>query len=223
MKRTIAAAVVASFAMLAAMPRANAESFFQVEAGLGVAHAQTLSDGVWYQQGSVGDKLHVTTPAYMAGFTGTAYQHAAYDVRWHLDYVYIGQQSASCDCVADSDYDAAHHEVLSYASAQPFNGFGHVQGIAATLDAGYTYHGYRLGVEAGPWLFWETWHEVTQAPEGTIVANHKPDAQVSWVAGVNVSRGPLAVSYRYYNMPQKWNPYPGLIRAAHVVMLTYRY
>lgn len=212
---------IALVAALAAVSfGAHAESFFQVEAGLGAAQAQTLNDGVWYQQGAAQDSLNVRSPAYMVGITGEAYRIGRVNVRYHVDYVYFGSQSASCMCVPDDAYNPHQHVVIDkHAPTTAFAGSGHVQGIAATLDAGYQYGQWRFGVEGGPWVFWETWHEAAAG----LDYSHRTVPQLSWVAGANISRGPFALSYRYYNMPQRWNPNPALLRATHVLMATYRF
>lgn len=216
-------ALAATLALVAGT--AHAESFFQIETAFGGAYGQTLTDGVWYQQGAPDNVLNVKTPAYTLGVTGKLWESAPVDVRWHADYVYIGTESAACSCVADEDYSVSRHAVINPDSQHyRFSGGGHTQGILASLDVGYTWHGWRFGVEAGPWVFWQTWGVGRTDPEaGWIDLSHKTSAQVSWVAGANISRGPWALSYRYYNIPQLWNPYPGLIRAAHVATLSYKW
>jgi hypothetical protein len=216
--------LIALAAAMVMATTAHAESFFQVEAGLGAAYGQTLNDGVWYQQGNTSSQLHNKTPAYMVGITGESYRDARTSARYHFDYVYFGSQSASCMCVPDDAYDPKAHVITDQSAPRTaFSGGGHVQGIAATLDVGYDFGSWRVGVEGGPWVFWETWHQTAEISGLSVDASHRTVPQLSWVAGANVSRGNFTLSYRYYNLPQRWNPNPALLRAAHVLMMTYHY
>lgn len=219
MKKTVAA-----LALVALSTSAHAVDF---EVGLGGAHITDMGDGTWVQRGAPNNRERQNTPAYMLGVTGTVYDGGAWDARWHLDYTYIGKFSASVDGVPDANYDAVHHRVVNMPAGMrysPFNGQGHVQGVPLALDLGYTWHGYRLGAEAGAWVYWQTWHEsLYNLADQWQDLSHKTHAQVGWVAGANIERGPFALSYRYYSVSQSWNPYPGLASGAHVLMATYKW
>lgn len=196
----------------------RAESFFHMEAGLGVSVAKDYGDGHWYQMGASGSK-RTTTPGYMIGITGDLTNHLAY----HADYVYFGEQRASCVCVTDAEYVGHHTTVPGYI---PFKSHGHTQGIALTLE-GYTWwHGLRFAAEAGPWINWQTWSVWREDPAQPGVDNldHKTVPNLGLVAGVSVGARNLAISYRYYwQYMQSWNPNPPFVRATHMVMMTYRF
>jgi hypothetical protein len=199
--------------------------YARLEVGAGYAQQVDVSDGVWWQQGAAQQSIDLRSPALLAGLTGTAYAHGNWSLDWHADYVYMGTVTASCVCVPDANYDPhAHvvHGVPDYES--PFGGAGHTQGIALTLSPGYAWNGWRVGAEAGPWVFWQTWHE-QQVFAGTtpMDMSHRTQAQLGWVAGLRVERGAFGLSARYYDMPQKWNPYPGISRGAYVIMGTWRF
>lgn len=223
------AAIATAVAILAAAPLAHAESFFQIEAGIGAAQIADMGDGTWIQQGAPNNREQKTTPAFLIGLTGPVYVRGAFDLRWHADYAYIGEFSASVDGVPDEYYDAVHHQVLpawheTGARYSPFSGHGHLQGVPLTLDAGYTVNGWRIGAEAGPWIYWQTWHESLYALDNEWHdLSHKTRVQVGYVLGASVSRGNFGVAYRYYNVGQSWNPYPGLATGAHVLMMQYRF
>lgn len=206
---------------------ARAESFFQIEAGIGVGLARDMGDGVWQQQGSPDNHVKLTFPAIEAGLTGTIYQIGRWDVRWHADYAYLGEQRASVMGVPDDAYNPHTHQDIATNMPprySPFNGHGHVQGVPLTLDVGYTYSGWRLGVEAGAWVYWQTWHESLYALDNQWHdLSHKTVPQIGYVVGASIERGPLSLSYRYYQVSQKWNPYPGLATGAHVLMVKYRF
>lgn len=235
MNTSIIAACVAGLlasacvAQCAKAETAHAETFFEIEAGIGAAHIKDMGDGTWIQQGAPNNREKVNSPAFMVGFTGSLYETARYDVRWHADYVYLGSVSASVDGVPDQYYNPSTHQVSPTFAAtgdrySPFNGQGHTQGVALTLDGGYTTHGYRFGVEAGPWIYWQTWHESLYDLAGNWDdLSHKTSPQLGYVVGASVARGPWSVSYRYYGMKARWNPYPGLATSAHMLTLNYRF
>lgn len=195
--------------------------------GAGVSQGVTIGDGVWYQEGAPASAVHDRTPVVQIGVDGPVWSRGAFDVRYGLDYVFIGQQHASCSCVPDAQYDAHTHQMIDVPKDQrysPFDGFGHVQGVTATLNLGYTHDGVRFGLEGGPAVVWTTWHESLYDLYGNWDdLSHKTRAQVSWVVGASVSDGPWSVAYRYYNLPQQWNPYPGLLRGVHTLTLNYRF
>lgn len=226
MKKYIATAVVGA-ALTLSIQNARADGvgdYLRFEAGFGFGLAEDMPDGVWQQQGAPDNHVKLTFPAVQAGFTGPIWQSGAWDLRWHASYVYLGEQRASVMGVPDAQYDAQTHQIVGYGGERysPFNGHGHVQGVPLTLDVGYTYNGWRFGAEAGAWVYWQTWHEsLYDLANQWDDLSHKTVAQVGWVAGASVSRGPFSLSYRYYNVSQKWNPYPGLATGAHVIMLRY--
>jgi hypothetical protein len=224
------AAIAVIFALASVVAHADSISdYVQFEAGIGGSHISDMGDGVWVQQGAPNNREKQTTPAFMAGFTGPLYQNGAYDVRWHLDYTYIDTYAASVDGVPDENYNPITHQVVNMQDIprlEPFNGQGHTQGVPLTLDAGYTWHGYRFGVEAGAWVYWQTWHESLYALDNEWHnLSHKTVPQLGYIIGARVERGNFALSYRYYNISQKWTDglHPGLATGAHVLMATYRF
>ena len=194
--------VVIGCAALALWNHARAESFFQAEVGLGGAVTRTGGDGLWYQLG-VPHAVNTVTPALMLGVGAQLWEGGAWDLQSHLDYIYMGEQSASCLCVTDAQYNNKTH-VASVPGYIPFNGHGHVQGVSLTLEPGYTWHGVRFAAEAGPWVFWNTWHVTHDDPAqpGSFNLDHKTVAQLGWVAGASVGYGDFSVKYRYYNEPK---------------------
>lgn len=207
-----------TIALATASLSVHAESFFQVEAGLGAAHTKDVGDGTWIQY-QMPHEEKLNSPVYVVGVTGPVFVKGVFSLRYHIDYTYIGNITAGCVCVSDADY-SNHH----YASeTHRFSGFGHIQGVSFTLEPGYEWHGFRFAVEAGPWIFWETWHEYNDTPWGPDHLSHKATPQLGWVAGASVSRGPFTLAYRYYNEPQKWNPYPGIQGGTHMLMMKYTF
>lgn len=210
----------------AAASQAHAEDFLHAEIGLGFGVANDMGNGTWIQDGLPDNREKLTFPALQVGLTGTIYQHGAWDLRYHASYVYLGEQSASVKGVPDDQYNPRTHQVDMPAGERlsPFNGHGHVQGIPLTIDVGYNYRNWRLGVEAGAWAYWQTWHESLYNLDNQWQdLSHRTVMQIGYVVGASVERGPFSLSYRYYGMKANWNPYPGLATGAHVVMVTYRF
>lgn len=215
--------IMIALALLTSLP-AHAESFFQVEAGIGASHVSDMGDGIWIQQGAPNNREQQTTPAFLVGITGQVYQHGGFDVRYHLDYVYIGNYSASVDGVPDAQYNPVTHVVHDMPAGEAythFNGFGHAQGIPLTLELGYTYRGFRVAVEGGYWAYEQAWHESMDATQ----FNRSPKTQFAYVVGARIERGNFGLSYRYYAIRPDWsgNECPGLATGAHVLMATYRF
>lgn len=222
MKRFIA--VFAALAALAA-PAARADSFFQVEAALGGAHVVDVGDGTWQQWGAPFNSVRVQSPVAQIGLTGTVWQGSRFDLRYHVDYVYIGEYSAACRCAEhDEDYDTKTHTVKANAALGYYSGHGHLNGIAATLDAGYNYGGWRVGLEGGLWAYIQTWNQYAQTSWGAWHLQAPRSVHYTYVVGARVARGPLALSYRYYNVRQDWsNGVPGLANGVHAVTLNYTF
>jgi hypothetical protein len=226
MKKHITALAVAM--ALASTAHADSVSdYIHFEAGLGFGLAKDMGNGTWVQDGLPDNREKLTFPAIEAGFTGILWQRENWDVRYHLDYVYLGEQSASVDGVPDDQYNPQTQQVVNMPTGErlsPFNGHGHIQGVPLTLDVGYTYCGWRLGAEAGPWVYWQTWHEsLYNLANQWQNLSHRTVAQVGYVVGASVERGPVSLSYRYYSVSQKWNPQPGLVTGMHVFMVTYKF
>jgi hypothetical protein len=216
----IAATLVAS--------AAQAQDLFRPEIGAGWAMSSDMGDGTWIQQGAPNNKETKDTKAFLVGVTGRVYENGPWSVDYHLSYVYYGQQKASVDGVPDANYDPIAHRVVNKPADMrysPFNGFGHVQGIPLTLDVGYTWNGYRFGAEGGYWVYWQTWHEsLYDLGNNWDHFQHVPKAQFGYVVGARVSKGPLSLSYRYYNVRSDWSTgTPGLVTGTHMVMLNYRF
>jgi hypothetical protein len=206
-------------ALLLAIPlTANAGSWFDFEAGVGAQVSRGMGDGTWVQQG-VPHSEQLATPAYLAGLTGRVS-----GFEWHADYVYFGQVEAACLCVPDSAYNPKTH-TASERGHIPFSGSGHTQGFAAALGYGLESHGWRVEAEAGPWLYWATWHESRLDPAypGETNLSHRTVPQLGWMAGARVERGTFSLSYRYYSASQRWNPYPAMVTGTHMLMITKRF
>jgi hypothetical protein len=193
--------------------------WFEYEAGIGVSQSKDMGDGTWYQEG-MPHKEVLTAPAYLGGLTGDIGEHLS----WHADYVYFGQFGAGCVCVPDSAYNPATHTAANTSHVGAFMGFGHTQGIALTLGPHTDWHGFRFGIEGGPWIYRATWHDSLVDMSGAQYnLNHRTVTQFGWTAGARVERNGWGLSYRYYSASAKWNPQPGLVTGTHMFMITKRF
>lgn len=204
-------------------PAAHAESFFQLEAGIGAAHSADQGDDIWIQQG-LGSHEQLNSFAWMVGVTGEPVNHLA----WHIDFVDLGRVAAQTPAVGDSEYNTQTHQVIRGAAMPnytvPFSGSGRTMGIALTLEPNYTWRGIRFGAEAGPFIYRATWNETVWNHDGTIMQiDHKPQIQVGYVLGASVGYKNFAVAYRFYADKTKWHPVPGLVSKTSTLMLTYRF
>jgi hypothetical protein len=197
---------------------AHAGSWFQFEAGAGVSFASDV-DGVWTQHNVADNHERLKTPAFVAGLTGELYAAHNWSLNYHADYTYMGTQTAACNCVSDSDYADRNYRGTSYR----FDGSGHVQGVALTLEPGYTYRGTRFAVEGGPFLFWNTWTEAAYLDPTQHV--HAPRGmRLAYVLGARIERGNLSLSYRYFtHMQRSADQSPGLVRNLQTLTAVYRF
>jgi len=200
---------------------AHAGSWFELEAGIGAAKTSDMGDGIWYQAG-VPHSVGLTTPAYLAGATGELVARDSWSLRYHVDYVYIGRLASSCLCVGDNQYDTHLHRA-SVAPFAYFNGQGHVQGVALTLQPTYTWRGVEMGVEAGYWAYWQTWHDTVTNAGQTGNLDHKTGLQFAPVVGASVTYDGVSVSYRYYKERPSWRPVPGIATGTHMLTLVKRF
>lgn len=196
-------------------------SWFDFEAGIGVARSKGMGDGVWVQRGVPGSHEQLRTPTYLAGVTGDLTEHLA----WHADYVYFGGLSAGVRGVPDENYNPRTHQVVGTPTHYGvFNGQGHTQGVMLTIEPHVTYRGLRFGAEAGPFLYWATWHESLDGLDGNHYnLSHKTVPQVGAVAGVSVGAADWKVAYRYFYQRASGNPYPGMVTGTHMLMLEKRW
>lgn len=245
MKLAIAALLtVASFA-------AHAESFFQLEAGIGITSAEKAGDGMYYSEGfshntpngsyggRVGLVANLRVPATRSFVPGVRI-HADYynfgKVKWssvnpqdEADFAGTGKQGGysviSKSCVDDNCGDMRR-----------FDSTGGTQAIALTVEPYWDLGGdWTVGIEAGPALYRSTWTAVATSmdnsarfgPVGTQeTLTHSPHVQLGALAGVSVSRGPFSVRANYLYAPiGQWagKNVPSGIKGEFMLSLNYTY
>jgi hypothetical protein len=197
------------------------ESLFGIETGTGYSEAQGVHDGIWVQEGLSHDQS-LNAPSFMLGLTGDILNKGPWSLSYHADYVYTGTINVQAMAVADADYNTHTKMAVSGSPQTRFSGSGHTQGLALTLAPGYNISDWRLQVEGGAFLFWQTWHEAVYL-NPVVVVDHRTTPEVTWTAGASISKGPLSLSYRYFNKSQSWNPAPQYTSGEQLLLVTYRF
>ena len=177
---------------------ANAAQF---EIGAGIARAQTNGNGTWYQDGFA-HAMKLTQPALELGARGRLTSH----MDWHVDAVSLGRYSVnSQDTPRDSNYSATSRTHCNGRCLPLANyiGSGRVLGIQALLSR-HTRGAWQLGVEAGPFLYHETWRmDVPNwyPPSGPItpISTYGSQWAVGAVLGATLANGPWQLALRYYS------------------------
>ncbi len=226
MKKTVVAALAAL-----AMSAAHAESFFQIEAGIG-ATDYTLTDGKWFQDGALDNHVVSKAPALMLGLTGPIIERRSWGIDWHADANYFGSVSASCQCtISDADYNVSTKTVTPGAITESYYGSGHAFGVSLMLEPYYAHNGWKFGVAGGVLAYRKTWTENVSGWSGnfgdpTPLPVHLESAHgisVAPAVGADISRGNFTLSYRYYFTSRNEGNTPPLWDDIQTLMVTYRW
>ena len=210
----------------------------QLEVGIGATHFFDQGDGTWYQQ-ALPHNEGLRSGALMIGVRGDVTPNIA----WHLDAFDLGKASANSWDVMDVNYDPIHHQCLAHcAQLTHFVSSGTLCGIAPMLEL-HTSGVWRVGVEAGPWLYHQSWSvtipnfysSTGYAPpwpywstNGDAIYHSASMWALGAVAGATVQRGPWGASLLgFYNNRgfggMGGDPWPPLWRTEAVFLLTHSY
>lgn len=236
-------------ALLIAVP-VSAWAHVQIELGAGISHAGIRTNGNWYQQGFP-YTLRTESPA------------VEVNLRWQIKpstdlivgAVDLGRYSSdSLDTPNDANYsgNAAHPCIGACLPLAHYMGSGHLWGIQALIEHRWGDR-WQIGVQAGPFLYRETWRmdvpdwypsdpvgtKTWYTPRGTVggynlgpmVPIHTVDQRWSLgaILGVTLSHrdSPWSLSLRYYKDGAKFSGHPGSwppLWTDHVVALvSYRF
>ncbi|WP_406867206.1 hypothetical protein [Paraburkholderia fungorum] len=224
----------------------SVSDYIHFEAGIGGSAYQRSPQGVWWQNG-FRHELSLTAPAFRAGLAGNIWQHGAFGIDWHADYVWLGTVHTDAAIPTPKTNTTSGHwsgpDFVGYNAANPcsgpctnmseFHGSGHDMGAMFTLEPHYDLYGWRLGVEAGPYVHRVTWsidvanwYDSALGTFHSLHVEHNPTWQVSWTVGASISRGPLSLRYNYFRNGSpltQSNPVPPGWSGAHVLMAAYRF
>lgn len=221
---------ILAIAALAVASQAHAESFFQVEAGLGLTSATKVGDGMFYSQGfshstpdaSYGGRLGIVMNAVTAqpkSITPGLRVHLTYQlfgkVHWasdnpqdEADFTSVGQQggynTTTHTCVNSNCGDFRH-----------FDSTGGIQALSLTVEPYWDLgRGWTVGVEVGPALYRSSWTAVATAlsdgrfgPKGTQeTLTHTPSLQIGALGGVSACLDTYCARLNYLYAPiGKWS------------------
>jgi hypothetical protein len=210
-----------------------------VEVGVGINRFFDHGDGTWYQY-ALPHKVHEITPSLLIGVTGDITPHWA----WHLDAIDLGRASANSLDVMDANYDPIHHQCLAHCTQLTrFISDGTLWGIAPMLEW-HTTGSWRVGLQAGPWIFHQNWSVVipnfyssTGYPQANGWAPWSSNGDAIYhsahmwglgaVAGVGLQHGPYGVHllgfYNNKNFGLGTDPWPPLWRTEADLMVTYTF
>lgn len=217
MKKTLIAAAV-----MAASVGVHAQTFFEMEAGIGMTHYDTPNTR-WNQENMPNNGVVKNAPEFSLGLTGHIISHGAYGMDWHADYVNLGRAAAQCSCTPiDANYNPSTKQRTNDYKVDDafFTGSGRAQGVAMTLEPYYWTHGLRLGFEAGVFAYHSDWTEYvagwsqndTMAKQSFSLSNHAWN--IAPVVGASIGNGRVTLSYRHYflhlnsqkaSVPPVWN------------------
>jgi len=206
----------------------HAESFFNVEVGLGRATYRDQGNMIWYQEG-LPYKLSLKPPAFMAGLTGDIVERANWGLAWHADYVYLGTVHTEAIATTDENYDPSAKACKTdpCAAQTRFSGHGNVSGVAFTLEPHYDWRGFRFGVEGGPFIFLPSWTEsltpATPVPGiGATVVRASARLHVGAVVGISVGYKNFSLSFQHF-FDKTREEFTPVWSSTNVVMARYRF
>lgn len=179
----------------------NAMATPDLEVGAGLAVAQPVGDGGWYQAG-LPHTLNLRTAYWALGSTDDITQALA----WRAHFVNLGRVSSDAQaCDRDEDYSSTTLQALPGCNVARYQGHGTDRGVSITLEPHTTYKGWRFGVEAGPYVHWPQWHETVtgwkpakDAPPMTITADNPGTPKLGAVIGISAGQGGWSISMRHY-------------------------
>lgn len=230
---------------------AHAESFFQLEAGLGASHYTRLGDGMYFDQGL----SHKTPLNSFAGRAGIVMNVIDAPVRsWvpglrvHATYVYWGSLNWTATVAEDASNTVNNGSPGGYSpqtksclnnycgSMRQFNSSGNTQSLNLTLEPYWNVGGdWTVGVEAGPAVYFGPWKSNYVAledgrfgPAGTVEPNsHRVVPHMGALVGASVSKGAFSVRYEYLFAPASYatvgGSIPSGVKGAHMLTVNYTY
>lgn len=232
----------------AAATQARAESFFQIEAGIGAASYRTLGDDMYYQTG-LSHHFDLHAPAWRVGIRLNAidYRPGSWvpGVAFNLAYLNFGRVSITSMAAPDKDayYGATggYYNVATQSCAGPcrdvraFASSGGMQAIALTIEPYWERGNWRFGLEAGPMLYRPTWDVSATNVENTTwwgpagaVQNfhHSPRIELGTIVGASIAYKRVVVRYNYVITPPRHyddTNVPQGWKGAHMLTVNYTF
>lgn len=189
-------------------------------------------DDWWYME-KFEHKLNYRATTIEIGVHDSLYQSGDFDLDYAIAGHYNGDMSMQSWAVVDSNYDKMKHQCIGPCGHQSnFNGKGSNQGLSFTLEPSYSISGYRLGVEAGAYVYRNKFSEhITnvQNESGVIDVKDTSGWTVGKVVGASVTKDNFVLKYQYFVDPDHFagkdvNSYaPAAWHGTHVVSIGWRF
>lgn len=196
-----------------------------IEIGVGIAHYTPRGDMMWFQKG-LPHKLDLNALSLELGVVGNVVTYGRWDLDLHADYVYLGNVHTDARATADHNYSRDTQSCIGECLYKNrFVGNGHTQGIKLMLDPGYTWNGWRLGVQGGAMAYIHTWNVNVWNQDGVFLSNNSSDHRVRFapVIGASIGRGNFSLTYtHYFNKPYA-DPMYSFWKATDTITLRYRF
>lgn len=231
-------------ALLLALPViAHAESFFQVEVGVGMASATEDGDIMYYDAG-LPHHTPVNGPGARIGLVATLREAETKSwvpgVRMHLGYTYWGAESWSATVGEDFNGSYGYSTltkncVNTCGQIRTFISGGSMHSVNLTIEPYWDLGGgWTVGAEAGPAIYFDPWTSAFVAnesgpfgPAGSIQqVSHHVVPELGAVVGLSVSKGPFSIRYNYLygrNRSAGGTDVPSGIKGAHLITANYTF
>lgn len=198
----------------------------QLELGLGITQATPVGNGGWYQLG-LPHHLDLRSSTWSVGLV----HDLAPQWRGRVQYVNLGMyRSDAMAADRDEDYSPAAHACLPGCNVARYIGNGSANGIVIAAERLFDFGAWRLGIEAGPYLYrpiWrvtvEGWKAAKDQPGQTIQHNNPEHLKIGAVVGFSVGQGAWSLSLRHYWNKCTPSTYACLWREVDTLSVLYRF
>jgi hypothetical protein len=220
---------------------AQAQSFFEIEAGIGGSSYVKTGNNVYYDEGFA-HSTPIAAPAGRVGIMADFYNpsglipglraHATYynfgAVTWHATVPEDGFTRNGVSGGYNASTDSCTNN--NCGTFRNFSSSGLTQAVALTVEPYWDIgHGYTLGLEAGPAMYRAEWNTQATAlsdgsfgPAGTVQdISVKAKWQLSYILGLSLSRGPVSLRLNYLSTRRAGNQNP--VGTKGVFMGTFNY
>lgn len=229
--------------------QARAESFFQIEVGLGISSAVKTQNGVWYwssMQHRTPNNSIAARAGIQANIIGAKPRSWIPGLRAHLTYGYFGHLNWTAIAGEDAPaghaygYDAqtggCYNQNCGYL--RRFDSTGDMMALSLTLEPYWDLgNNWTVGIEAGPARYRYTWtsfatnlqnapgHFGPYSADGAVEEfHHNPHWYLGALVGLSVGKGPMSLRYNYLYSPSKWEDgVPSGVHGVHMLTLNYTY
>jgi hypothetical protein len=199
------------------------------EIGGGLAIAQPMPNGTWYQEG-LPYKLSLKTKQWFIGINGDINNNW----RWHLDYVNLGTLKSDAIATTDADYNNSTHSCYANpcVAQTRFIGSGTTNGVKATAEYHITKNDIEYNISAGIFAFKPEWTEIlynwTDSPNrpavpGPLVHNIQTKMTYRPTIGAGIRYKNTEVRVDYYQNKSYSSAETGIAKGTTTISIVYHF